>query len=329
MISMCEVTMVYTIARISIFGKGILAADESSPTIAKRLKSVGVESTPESRHDYRQTLFSSPGIENYISGVILFDETIRTEATIKPLRDKGILLGVKVDKGAVPYDNHKRGEKLTEGMDGLDERLEEYRKLGATFTKWRGVIYPNNSVGGITANAYTLARYAKKSQLQGLIPIVEPEVIMDGGHSIEDSLEITERTLNIVFEALFYENVSLEEMILKPNMVLSGYDNVNFWNSLDRREVTADFTKRCLLRSVPAAVPMIAFLSGGQPDGEAAEHLSLINKEELHPWYVSFSFGRELQKQCLEHWSNGNKEKAQSSFIERARECSAATHGAL
>ena len=315
-----------TIEKLTVYGKGILAADESTPTIEKRLASVGIDSTPGTRHSYRHTLFSTDGLENYISGVILYDETLRHfmdgESAFTPLIDKGITLGIKVDKGAKPYSD---GGKLTEGLDGLTERLREYKDLGAEFAKWRAVINIGDSGSCILANAWHLARYAKKCQLENVVPIVEPEVIMDGTHTIDDSIRITERVLHHVFDAMFYEKVKLEHMILKPNMILHGYNHAV---SINNDEV-ADMTVSSLRRAVPAAVPMIAFLSGGQIDGEAVKNLNAINQYCRPPWYMSFSFGRELQQNALKLWAEGKREDAQDALLKRANQCSLATQGEL
>jgi len=315
-----------TIDKLAEYGKGILAADESIPTIEKRLSSVGIDSTPSTRHNYRHTLFSTDGLEDYISGVILYDETLRSavdgEPTVAPLREKGIALGIKVDKGAKPYTD---GGFLTEGLDGLTERLRDYKDLGAEFAKWRAVINIGDSGSCILANAWHLARYAKKCQLENMVPIVEPEVIMDGTHTIYDSIRITERVLHHVFDAMFYEKVELEYMILKPNMILHGY---KYASSISSDEV-AELTVSSLRRAVPAAVPMIAFLSGGQIDGMAVENLNAINGCISLPWYTSFSFGRELQQNSLRLWAEGKREDAQNALLERANQCSLATQGEL
>ena len=313
------------INKIAAIGKGILAADESTPTITKRFESVGIESTPESRHEYRHALFSATDIEKYISGVILFDETIKNEDTICPLIDKNVCLGIKVDKGAKDYYSFGANEKLTEGLDGLDDRLKEYKDLGAEFAKWRAVLNTNSPTGSIVANAYVMARYAKKCQLAGVVPIVEPEILMEGSHTIYKTFEVTTNVLHYVFEALYYEKVVLEHMILKPNMVLSGYQN-----HTAHPDDVADMTLRCFRRVVPAAVPMIAFLSGGQPDGNAVRNLNAMNREdtELHsPWYMSFSFGRELQQNALAEWASGNEQGAKEALVKRAKECSLASWG--
>tara|TARA_R110002020_G_scaffold249581_2_gene463523 strand:+ start:1434 stop:2387 length:954 start_codon:yes stop_codon:yes gene_type:complete len=300
-------------------GKGILAADESLPTITKRLESVGVDSTEGSRHSYRCNLFSTEGLENYIGGVILFDETIRNEKTIQPLVDKGICLGIKVDKGAKPYGPNGL---LTEGLDGLSSRLHEYKQLGAEFAKWRAVLNVQDSDACIIANAWTLARYAKKCQDQGIVPIVEPEVLMSGGHHISISLKFTEKVLHHVFDAAYYEGVELETMILKPNMILNGYKN-----SVKTPARVAELTIDCLKRTVPAAVPMIAFLSGGQPDGMAVINLNAINQSSNLPWCATFSFGRELQTNSLRLWADGKLDEAKDALLLRAGECCQATLG--
>jgi len=312
------------IEKLSVYGKGILAADESIPTIEKRLNSVGVDCTEGTRHSYRHTLFSAGGLEDYISGIILHDETIRNKDTIAPVFGK-IPLGIKVDKGAKPYTD---GGKLTEGLDGLTERLREYKILGAEFAKWRAVINIGDSGSCILANAWHLARYAKKCQLEGVVPIVEPEIIMDGTHTMLDSIKITERVLHHVFDAMFYEKVELEYMILKPNMILHGYNYASSINSYEAAETTVSSFRR----TVPAAVPMIAFLSGGQIDGMAVKNLNAINQyaDTLgKPWYMSFSFGRELQQNSLRLWAEGKKEEAMDALLERANQCSLATQGEL
>lgn len=316
------------IEKLTVYGKGILAVDESTPTIQKRFDAVGIDSTPGTRHSYRHTLFSTEGLEDYISGVILYDETLRHimegQDTVAPLREKGITLGIKVDKGAKPYSD---GGKLTEGLDGLTERLREYKDLGVEFAKWRAVINVGDSGSCILANAWHLARYAKKCQLENVVPIVEPEVIMDGTHTMHDSVKITERVLHHVFDAMFYEKVALEHMILKPNMILHGY---NYASNINSDEV-AEITVSSLRRTVPAAVPMIAFLSGGQIDGRAVENLNAINEycQPQNGWYMSFSFGRELQQNALKLWAEGKKEDAKDALLERAYQCSLATQGEL
>ncbi len=314
-------------------GKGILAADESVPTIEKRFQSIDVTSTEESRRSYRELLFTTPGIGEFISGVILFDETIRQKNTggapfVKVLEQQGVIPGIKVDKGAKALAGAP-GEKVTEGLDGLRDRLAEYRDLGARFTKWRAVIAIGNGIPSrycINANAEALARFAALSQEAGLVPIVEPEVLMDGDHTIERCFEATEATLHAVFGALFEQRVVLERSLLKPNMVLSGKE-------CSRRagvKEVAEATVRCLRRAVPAAVPGVVFLSGGQSGELATAHLNAMNAmDEAHPWQLSFSYGRALQEAALKAW-RGEKAKvgqAQQAFHHRARLNGAARHG--
>ncbi|MDP6533590.1 MAG: fructose-bisphosphate aldolase class I [Candidatus Marinimicrobia bacterium] len=308
-------------------GKGILAADESTPTIGKRFDQIGAESTEKSRNAYRDLLFSSNGIEQYISGVILFDETLRQFSldggTPYPdyLSNLGIIPGIKVDKGAKPLAGFP-GETITEGLDGLRDRLEEYRNLGARFAKWRAVIKIGEdmpSFSSIATNAHALARYAALCQEADLVPIVEPEILMDGEHTVEDSFEVTELVLESVFSELYSQGVVLEEMILKPNMVLSGYE------CEDQADVdtVAGMTLDCLKRTVPAAVPGIAFLSGGQSDELATAHLSAMNKMagDGKPWNLTFSYGRALQQPALKAWEgkDENISAAQEAFMKRAK----------
>ena len=309
--------------------RGILAADESDGTMANRLGSVGQESTPETRHSYRHTIFSTPDLKRSVGGVILFDETLRSEETIAPLIENDIVLGIKVDKGVKPYFSGSY-ETLTEGLDGLDQRLIEYKKMGAQFAKWRAVLLQKNSPTGLLANCWTLARYAKKCQSHGIVPIVEPEVLMNGIHSIEDSYKITRQTLHILFDALHYEDVELEDTILKPNMIVSGYE------SKDRvdAETVAKMTVKCFRDEVPCSVPAIAFLSGGQSDDKAIENLSHINRldnlstdEEKKPWRLSFSFGRAMQSGALKLWSDGLIKEAQNWTRERGLICQKAVRG--
>ena len=305
-------------------GKGILAADESSGTIKKRFDSIGVESTEESRRAYRDLLFTTPGVEEFISGVILFDETIRQSSADgtpfpKLLEGKGIIPGIKVDKGAKDLANAP-GEKITEGLDGLRERLEEYRSLGARFTKWRAVITIGAGIPSeycIWANAHALARFAALSQEAGLVPIVEPEVLMDGDHTIDRSFDVTSRTLHAVFTELRDQRVHFDQMLLKPNMVLSGYDCPE---QADAGEVARE-TVRCLRHSVPAAVPGIVFLSGGQSDEDATAHLNAINALGPQPWALSFSYGRALQAPAQKAWAGdpANVAAAQAAYLKRAR----------
>ena len=308
-------------------GKGILAADESTGTIGSRFSQINTESTFESRNAYRDLLFSAEGMENYISGVILYDETLRQSSLkdnlIYPeyLMNKGVVPGIKVDMGA--HDLPKSdGEKITSGLDGLDERLKEYRKLGARFAKWRAVINiteDNPSGHCISANAHALARYAALCQSNDIVPIVEPEILMDGAHDIDDSFVVTEEVLHRVFFELYSQGASLEQMVLKPNMVLSGYD-ANDRASVDE---VANATLQCFFRSVPAAVPGIAFLSGGQSDVDATAHLNKMNQilEDNKIWNLTFSYGRALQQPALKAWQGKeeNVEAAQEAFLNRAK----------
>jgi fructose-bisphosphate aldolase class I len=313
-------------------GKGILAADESSPTIKKRFDSIGVESTEDNRRGYRELLFTTEGIEEFISGVILYDETIRQSSAdgtpfAKLLADRGIIPGIKVDKGAKDLAGAP-GEKVTEGLDGLRDRLEEYRELGARFTKWRAVITIGKGIPSeycIWTNAHALARYAALSQEAGLVPIVEPEVLMDGDHSIEESYRVTSRTLQAVFTELYDQRVEREGLLLKTNMVLSGYDASD---QADLDEV-AEQTIRCLSNTVPSAVPGIVFLSGGQSDEDATARLNEMNKRGPHPWELSFSYGRALQAPALKAWrgEEANVDDAQKAFYRRAKFNGAARSG--
>jgi fructose-bisphosphate aldolase, class I len=313
-------------------GKGILAADESDGTIKKRFDSIGVESTEGNRRAYRDLLFMTEGVEEYISGVILFDETIRqksADGTPFPelLASKGIIPGIKVDKGAKPLALAE-GETITEGLDGLRDRLAEYRELGARFAKWRAVITIGKGIPSeycIWTNAHALARYAALSEEAGLVPIVEPEVLMDGDHTIERSFEVTSRTLHAVFTELRDQRVQPEGMLLKPNMVLSGYDGPQQASD----DEVAHETLRCFRRHVPAAVPGIVFLSGGQSDEQATARLSAMNAIGPHPWQLSFSYGRALQAPALKAWLGKpeNVEAAQRAYYHRAKMNSAARTG--
>jgi fructose-bisphosphate aldolase, class I len=313
-------------------GKGILAADESSGTIKKRFDSIGVESTEENRRAYRDLLFLTEGAEEFISGVILYDETIRQSSADgtpfpKLLESKAIIPGIKVDLGAKPLAGAP-DETITEGLDGLRERLAEYRDIGAKFTKWRAVLSIGDgrpSEYAIWTNAHALARFAALSQEAGLVPIVEPEVLMDGDHTIEESYLVTERTHRAVFTELFDQRVHREGMLLKPNMVLSGYD------ASERADVqtVAELTIKCLTNTVPAAVPGIVFLSGGQTDEDATAHLNAMNALGPHPWQLSFSYGRALQAPALKAWTGdpANVEAAQKAFYRRAKFNGAARSG--
>lgn len=305
-------------------GKGILAADESHPTIEKRFKTIGVISSEETRRAYRGMLFTTPGLGEFISGVILFDETLRQKTVdgtpfVDVLNHQGIIPGIKVDGGAKALAGFP-GEKMTEGLDGLRERLAEYAKLGARFTKWRAVITIGADIPTRTcleANAHALARFATLSQEAGLVPIVEPEVLMDGEHTIERHFEVTEAALQIVFHELFEHRVRLEAMLLKPNMVVSGTDCPQQASV----EQAAEMTSRCMSRAVPAAVPGIVFLSGGQSDVRATEHLNALNRIGKAPWELSFSFGRALQAPALKAWAGSaeNVRPAQNALHHRAR----------
>jgi len=320
---------------MTIKGKGILAADESNPTCKKRFDSIGVDSTEQNRNIYRDMLFTTKGMEEFISGVILFDETIR-QSTIKEgvsfpdfLSDLGVIPGIKVDAGA-KHLSGTNDEKVTEGLDGLDDRLKEYYSLGARFAKWRAVITIGDSEPSgtcISANAHALARYASLCQKNGIVPIVEPEILMDGAHPIEDSFFVSEEVLHTVFYELYGQNVELEGMVLKPNMVLSGY------NCPDQASVeqVAELTVTVFKRSVPSAVPGIAFLSGGQSDEHATAHLNAMNQliGNNSPWNLTFSYGRALQAPALKAWAgkDENISDAQEAFYKRAKLNSLATKG--
>ncbi|MCR4305643.1 MAG: fructose-bisphosphate aldolase class I [Candidatus Daviesbacteria bacterium] len=309
-------------------GKGILAADESSKTIQKRFEKIGLQSTPETNLAYRKMLFTTPGIEQFLSGMILYDETIRQSiegmSVPKYLESKGILPGIKVDKGVVNLPD-SLGEKVTEGLDGLKDRLAEYKSLGAKFAKWRAVITIGNGIPTdtcIESNAEALARYAALCQEQDIVPIVEPEVLMDGGHDLEKCREVTAKTLKAVFEALRVKGVILEGMILKPNMVISGKDNPV---QVSSKEI-AEATVQTFLEVVPKEVSGIVFLSGGQTPDQATENLKEINQIPGGPWQLSFSYGRALQGEALEVWAgkDENIEPAQKVFFERAKKVSEA-----
>jgi fructose-bisphosphate aldolase class I len=315
-------------------GKGVLAADESTPTCTKRFQNLGIVSSEASRRDYREMLFTTPGLGEFVSGAILYDETIRQNAadgTPIPalLQEQGILPGIKVDTGAKPLAGAPE-ERVTEGLDGLRDRVADYYDLGARFAKWRAVItigidLPSRAC--VEVNAHALARYARLCQEGGLVPIVEPEVLMDGDHDIERCDEVTSATLHSVFHALFEQNVALEGMLLKPSMVISGKDCPE---QADVQEV-AERTVRCLRRTVPAAVPGIVFLSGGQSDQVATAHLNAMNLVAgPRPWKLSFSYGRALQDLAMRRWKGAaeNLAHTQQSLYCRAKFNSAASRGA-
>ena len=315
--------------------KGILAADESTGTIQKRFDSIGVESTEENRRSYRQLLFETDEIAEYISGVILYDETIRQKSPegtplVEMLTSQGIIPGIKVDTGAKPLADAS-GETITEGLDGLRERVAEYRKLGARFTKWRAVIAIGNGLPSdycIDANAHALARFAAVSQEGGLVPIVEPEVLMDGDHDIGQCFNATESTLRALYSELVRQRVDLDGTLLKTNMVLSGKDA----GERAGPDEVAERTITCFKRVVPASVPGVVFLSGGQSDDEATVNLDAINRRAASvgaPWELSFSYGRGLQAAPLKAWAGSpkNVEQAQRALHHRARVTSAARQG--
>ncbi|MBX9684708.1 MAG: fructose-bisphosphate aldolase class I [Hyphomicrobium sp.] len=319
-------------------GKGILAADESSGTIKKRFDSINLVSTEDTRRDYREMLFSATdAMQNYVSGVILYDETIHQKAKtgttlVDVMRASGAIPGIKVDTGAKPLAGPTaRIETITEGLDGLRERLVEYHKLGARFAKWRGVITIADGVptwNCVKANAHALARYAALCQENGIVPIVEPEILMDGphsGHDIDECYRVTEWTLRTVFRELYDARVSLEGMILKPNMVIAGQKA----NAQASAEEVADKTLKCLKATVPASVPGIAFLSGGQSDQIATQHLSLMNAAGPLPWALTFSYGRALQAAALTAWGGTpeNVAAGQRAFSHRAKMNSLAALG--
>jgi fructose-bisphosphate aldolase class I len=314
-------------------GRGILAADESTGTIAKRFAAIGVENTAEMRRGYRELLFTAPGLGNFISGVIMYDETIRQCAAdgtpfVTLLERHNIVPGIKVDTGAKPLAGCP-GETVTEGLDDLRGRLNLYRGLGARLAKWRAVIKIGDGLPTrtcLSANAHALGRYAALCQEAGLVPIVEPEVLMDGGHDIDACEEVTTQTLRTVFSALDDQRVVLEGMLLKPNMVIPGKD-ADYQAGV---EEVAERTLRCLMRTVPAAVPGIVFLSGGQTGEEATAHLNAMNTGYgPHPWRLSFSYGRALQEQALKAWrgQTENVGAAQERLLRRARLNGMATRG--
>ena len=313
-------------------GKGILAADESTPTMGKRLALIGQENTEANRRDFRQALFETDGMEMFISGVILFEETLeqKTEEGTRLseiLESKGVIPGIKVDKGAHPMENSP-SEKLTKGLDGLYDRCVDYHSLGARFAKWRAVITIGDGIPTddcIRGNASGLAKYAKACQDAELVPIVEPEVLMDGVHTIETCYEVSEKTFKTVFEELENEGVYLPGILLKPNMVISGKD----CPVQGDMNTVAEMTVKCLKASVPEDVPGIVFLSGGQSETEATEHLNAMNTMGDFPWALSFSYGRALQQSALRAWGgdNANLETTYATFYHRAEMNSKACHG--
>lgn len=311
-------------------GKGLLAADESTPTITKRFQAAGLPNTEETRRDYRQMLFSTPNLGDCISGVILFDETIRQKTNdgtplVEILHQQDIIPGIKVDKGAKPLARFP-AEKITDGLDGLRERFEEYVKLGAQFSKWRAVIRIGDGIPtpvGLAANAHALARFAAQSQESGLVPIVEPEVLMEGNHAIQRCEEVTEVVLRSVFRELAGHRVALERMLLKVNMVLPGKDCPQQASILE----VAKASLRCLRRAVPAAVPGVVFLSGGQDDISATQHLNLMNQINNVPWELGFSFARALQAAALKAWRGNDVAAGQRALLHRADCNSAARYG--
>ena len=307
-------------------GKGIIAIDESTNTIKKRFEAVGIENTEENRRAYRELLLTAPGLSEHISGAILYDETIRQSTRdgvpfTEVMKKAGIIPGIKVDKGTVPLAGFP-GDVVTEGLDGLRERLAEYVKLGAQFAKWRAVIgisEQNPSSTAIEANTHALARYAALCQEAGLVPMVEPEVLMDGDHDIETSYEVHEAVLRSLFNALYEHNVLLEGVILKVSMVIPGKD----CSEQAEVEEVAEATVRVLKSTVPAALPGIVFLSGGQSDEQATAHLNAMNRIGPHPWPLSFSYGRAMQQAALKLWAKdmrGNYAEAQKVVAQRARE---------
>ena len=332
---MNRILLADTAQKIVANNKGILAADESTPTIKKRFDSIQTECTEINRNKYREMLFTSSNIEDYISGIILYDETIRQSTTCsdkipftKLLSDKDILPGIKVDIGAKALAGFEN-ETITEGLDGLRERLNEYYNLGARFAKWRAVIKIGDDIPSaacIYLNAHALARYAALCQEANIVPIIEPEVLMDGTHDIDTCFDITEETLKTVFQELFDQNIFLEGIILKPNMIISAL------NCPEQAKISrvAEETVNCFLRTVPAAVPGICFLSGGQSDLLATQHLNAMNHFHSNlPWKLSFSYGRALQSSALKAWAGKDKNfvAGQNAFLKRAKLNSAAAAG--
>ncbi|MEM6452114.1 MAG: class I fructose-bisphosphate aldolase [Cyanobacteria bacterium P01_D01_bin.105] len=316
-------------------GKGILAMDESNGTCNKRFEALGIPTTENSRRDYRELILTSPGLSEYVSGPILYDETIRqsTKAGIpllKIISDAGMLPGIKVDTGAKDFAGHP-GEKVTEGLDSLADRITEYYKMGARFAKWRAVITIGDGLPSracIEANAHALARYAGLCQAGGLVPIVEPEVLIDGSHSLERCYQVTDETLHAVFNQLYTQGVAYDQMILKPSMVVPGKAS----GEKASIEAVAEATIKCLLKNVPTTVAGIAFLSGGQTKEDSSAHLNEMNKQfgDQCPWPVTFSYARAIQQPALEHWAgkDANVAEAQQKLLYRAKCNSLASQGA-
>ena len=330
---MFERELAATAAAMVAPGKGLLAIDESGGTIKKRFDSIGVESKVETRRAYRDLLITADGLSQFISGMILYDETLRQAAGdgtpfVEVLKKNGILTGIKVDAGAKALAGAS-GETVTEGLDGLRERLAEYKKLGASFAKWRAVITIGKEIPSarcIEANAHALARYAALCQEAGIVPIVEPEVLMDGDHTLERSFEVTENTLHAVFHALYRQRVRVEHTILKPSMVIAAKGCPQQASV----QQVAEATLRCLKRTVPAALPGIVFLSGGQSDELATAHLNAMNATgAAQPWPLSFSYGRALQAPALKAWKGqaANVPAAQQALVHRSKMNSAACFG--
>ena len=307
-------------------GKGILAMDESNSTCNKRFSALGIDTTEDKRRDYRELILKAPNLSNYISGAILYDETIRQStrdgvALTQAMKDAGIIIGIKVDMKAKDLANCP-GEKVTEGLDGLRDRIAEYYEMGARFAKWRAVITIGDGIPSrtcIEANAHALARYAALCQEGGLVPIVEPEVLIDGDHTIERCYEVTDETLHAVFNELYRQRVEFDQMILKPSMVISGQD----CSTQASVEEVAAATVKCLMKNVPASVTGIAFLSGGQSEEQATAHLNEMNTKyaDTLPWSVTFSYARAIQQPALHHWKgeDSNVEQAQKLLVERAK----------
>ena len=312
-------------------GKGILAADESTGTMGKRMDAIGVDNTADNRRDYREMMFTAKDAMAYVSGVILYDETIWQDAAdgtplVKKITDAGSIPGIKVDEGTRPLSGAKPGELITKGLDGLDKRLPKYYERGARFAKWRAVIDPTNiSYAGVLANAHALARYANLCQEFDIVPIVEPEVLMDGDNDIDTTYAVTEWVLKETFQQLYFMNVKLEGIVLKPNMIVPGKKAAK-QASVDE---VAQKTIKCLMACVPAAVPGIAYLSGGQSDELATAHLSRMNEIGGFPWQMTFSYGRALQAAPQKAWSGRpeNVAAGQAAFLHRARMNGLASQG--